>query len=251
VKKFFCLTILFLAAVPHGLQAAALEKAATTLEYEAAQPKEPEGRDGSEGVLDAMAFWVKAALFIYVGPADLAGDDWSRHDLYLAPGPRPVPGAFFTWLDASYYNGIKLVTLGTRAVYKRLELRLQGTRIEEWPDGAPRDFFHTAKGDLQFRFVNLPGFQMRSGLGGRGFFDANREIALGGINFIYGLEGIAGPVNIRLDGEIGNYGHSFVAEAKATLGISIGAVQIYGGYQNLDIAGVGLGGPLAGVQAAF
>jgi hypothetical protein len=181
----------------------------------------------------------------------LAGDDGKDQRVPLPGQGRSQASTFGLGADLSYYKGLEIATTTLDFAWQRWEFSLSGSRFDEWAADGSRDFFQTAKTGVAWRFVSTPAFRMHSGLGLRGFFDPNRGVQRLGFNFIYGGERSLGPVLIKADLEIGDYDAAPATEAKASAGLLLGPFEAYAGYQNLDIKGYGLGGPLLGLRGRF
>jgi hypothetical protein len=101
---------------------------------------------------------------------------------------------------------------------------------------------------LGFRFAQSERVQFRTGLGHQQF--ADRQGIEPGIDFFYGFEAELGAhLILAVGGNLGSAGHAFVGQARATLGVMLGRVEMYAGYDHVSIGGVLLGGPTAGLRA--
>lgn len=113
--------------------------------------------------------------------------------------------------------------------------------------------------NLSFRFAATRSVQFRTGIGYQHWFEdqeSQSEEALTvaerhrpGFQFHYGFDAYPGrPVTLSGEARVGNLGAALVLEARGTLGAALGPVELFGGYQALNIGGIGLGGPLVGVR---
>jgi hypothetical protein len=130
----------------------------------------------------------------------------------------------------------------------RLELdaTLHGL-LEPLPDASvDRATFGNAH--LAIRFAQNEHVQFRTGLGYQQYADAQGVEP--GIDFSYGFEAELGAhMILDVEGDLGSAGHAFVWQARATLGAMIGPVEVYGGYDHIEIGDVPLGGPAVGIRA--
>jgi hypothetical protein len=174
----------------------------------------------------------------------------------VAPQPTRQIAAEFT-SDQSYVLG----GLWRSSLAARLQLPLRfeldtvwSLYVEPQPQGA--DYAWSGAAHVAYRFAQTSNVQFRTGIGYRQWTGSNG--AAFGIDTMYGFDVFWGPPlvsSVTLD--LGTLGAALVAEARATLGVSLGPVEIFAGYDHVAIqgavstvrGGVGLGGPLLGVRA--
>jgi hypothetical protein len=92
--------------------------------------------------------------------------------------------------------------------------------------------------------------QVYAGVGGRGMF--SRPRTRGGVNLLYAAELYPiRPVVITASAEVGNLGDAFTSRLRSTVGVQMHRVEAYIGYDWVNIGGVDLHGPMAGVRLSF
>jgi hypothetical protein len=66
----------------------------------------------------------------------------------------------------------------------------------------------------------------------------------------YGFDAFVGkPFVLSVDGRAGILRRAFTWQARATLGAMFGPIEWYAGYDEVNIGGVSLGGPVTGLRA--
>lgn len=103
--------------------------------------------------------------------------------------------------------------------------------------------------DGSLLFAQSPRSQFRAGLGVRTLLDSADGNEYG-INFMYGMDFYPGrPLVISMRGDLGTVGEAAVARARATLGVMLGHVEVYGGFDKTWMTDANLGGgPVLGVR---
>jgi hypothetical protein len=104
--------------------------------------------------------------------------------------------------------------------------------------------------ELTFRFAQSEWLQMHAGLGGRCLLD--RCHRRGGFNFLYSAELYpVRPLAVTASAELGNLNHAFTMRLRSTVGVQMQNVEAYVGYDWVNIGGVDLHGPMAGLRLSF
>jgi hypothetical protein len=138
--------------------------------------------------------------------------------------------------------GARLMTPG------RLELDANfHTFAEPLPNGLD-DRATFANVHLGLRFAQSEHVQFHTALGYQQFADAQGVEP--GIDFLYGFEVEPGAhLVLSFSGDLGSAGQAFVGQARASLGVMVGPIEVFAGYDHISIGGVELGGPDAGIRA--
>src|SRR5260221_6613133 len=146
-------------------------------------------------------------------------------------------------------GGVYRGGLGARLMTPmRLELDINLHGFAEPLPGKAADSSSFANAHLGLRFAQSERVQFHTGLGYQQYADG-RGIETG-IDFFYGFEAELGAhLILAASGNLGSAGHALVGQARATLGVMVGRVEIYAGYDHISIGGVLLGGPAAGDRA--
>lgn len=104
-------------------------------------------------------------------------------------------------------------------------------------------------GDLNITYLHAVGesVQMRSGVGARTMIDGPETTW--GVNFTYGLDIYpVKPLVISASFDLGNVGSALYRGARATVGVMVGRVEFYGGWDGVWVDEIALGGGLLGVK---
>jgi hypothetical protein len=167
--------------------------------------------------------------------------------------------------QASLEGGANLDGVGRGAIRARMlmpvpiELEVEAAGlVEQDPSGT--DWATLSAGRLNWRFAEATSVQFRTSVGVLHWFedaDANDGDELSaeqrttpGFDFGYGFDAfVHRPFILSAEGHLGALGEAFTWQARATLGAMFGPVEGYAGYQELNVGGVSLGGPLAGIRA--
>jgi hypothetical protein len=127
-------------------------------------------------------------------------------------------------------------------------------------NGEPgNDWASVSNLNLSWRFAATRSVQFRSGIGYQHWYeDAETESSnplraqlrhRPGFQFHYGMDAYPGrPFTLSAEARLGNLGQALVWELRGTVGVALGPVEVFGGYQALDIGGSSLGSPLLGVR---
>jgi hypothetical protein len=146
------------------------------------------------------------------------------------------------------WGGVYRGRLGARLMMPfRLELDADlNAFAEPRPEGGT-DRATFGGGHLAVRFAQTEHVQFRTGIGYQQYGDA-----LGverGVDLLYGFEAELGArLILSASGNLGTAGHAFVAQARGSLGVMVGPIELYGGYDHIVIGGVELGGPTLGLR---
>lgn len=104
--------------------------------------------------------------------------------------------------------------------------------------------------NLMFRFAQNEYVQFRMGVGPR-FFMGEGVTAVG-FNFTYGMDIFpVKPLTIGLHGDLGNAGYAGLAHGRITVGVVLGPVELYAGWDALAIGKTRYNGPVGGLRAWF
>lgn len=104
-------------------------------------------------------------------------------------------------------------------------------------------------GDLNVTYLHAVGesVQMRSGVGARAMVDG--PDTTWGVNFTYGIDIYpVRPLVISASFDLGNVGDALFRGARATVGLMVGRVEFYGGWDGIWVDEIALGGGLLGVR---
>ena len=100
---------------------------------------------------------------------------------------------------------------------------------------------------LSVRFAYNESWQFRIGLGSRHLISEG-ESSLG-FDSVYGIDVFLGrPFVLGLEGHLGNLGAAFSWQLRAQLGVLLGPVEFFGGYDALGIGSATINGPVAGLR---
>ncbi len=129
----------------------------------------------------------------------------------------------------------------------RLELETAWSRFVEPMPGGGFDGLWLGDANLVLQFAQNEHVQFHSGIGVRGMLDD--PDSTWGFNFTYGMDLYpASPVVISADMDLGHIGTAGVVQLRATLGLMLSFVEVYGGYDAVWVGDESLGGPVAGVR---
>lgn len=104
-------------------------------------------------------------------------------------------------------------------------------------------------GDINLTYLHAVGesVQMRSGMGARAMLDG--PDTTWGVNFTYGVDIYpVRPLVISASVDLGNVGSALYRGARATVGVMVGRVEFYGGWDGVWVDEIALGGGLLGVR---
>lgn len=104
-------------------------------------------------------------------------------------------------------------------------------------------------GDVTLNWQHAVGRhgQFRTGVGVRAMSDKGEMTY--GVNFSYGMDLYpVRPLVIHAGFDVGTVGSATVTQLQATLGLMVGAVEFYAGYDQTWVDDIDLGGPTAGVR---
>jgi hypothetical protein len=131
----------------------------------------------------------------------------------------------------------------------RLELSTRIAMLADFSE-RPIDQAVLSNTTLAFRFAQNPHIAFRAGVGLRTFFLHERRL---GADAFYGFS-VFGKHGLRWDAEAhaGALGQAFAGELRSTLGVMVGAVELYGGYGYFHVrgeaGGATLHGPVLGLR---
>jgi hypothetical protein len=101
-----------------------------------------------------------------------------------------------------------------------------------------------------FRFVQNEWLMMTTGLGGRFLIDQGHN--RGGFNFLYGLDAFPiKPVHLFASFDGGTLGHADLFRLRGGVGVNWTHFELFAGYDWVQIGGVNLRGPMAGLRLWF
>jgi hypothetical protein len=123
------------------------------------------------------------------------------------------------------------------------------------PNGSGYDALALGRLGVGVRCVDEPDAELRLAIAARHFQDWIGPQF--GVDALLGLElALEGPLVFGAELSLGTVGSAIAAEARATLGLRFGAIEVYAGYDHLalqpfdgSVGAVDLGGPIAGIRA--
>lgn len=127
-------------------------------------------------------------------------------------------------------------------------LTLDGSISNYYEELAAGGEDHLAIGDvnLVFRFAQGERIVWRSGVGVNWLADAHNEA---GFNFTYGLDAMPWePVVFSTEIDLGTLGHESLLCSRTTLGLQWRAVEVYTGFEYVELGSAGLSTMLFGVR---
>jgi len=129
----------------------------------------------------------------------------------------------------------------------RLELETAWSQYAEpMPDGGV-DQLWLGDANMILQFAQNEHVQFHSGIGVRGMID--RPDSVWGFNFTYGVDLYpTDPIVISADMDLGHIGAAGVVQLRATIGMMLSFVELYGGYDALWVGDESLGGPVVGLR---
>ncbi len=148
-----------------------------------------------------------------------------------------------TWVDSNMQRfGLSALLSGNH----RWEIGTDWSFYQENADGIiDRQWIGTI--NASFVFAQSEHAQFRTGVGVR-MMPTNLDNQMG-INLLYGMDFYpTDPLILSIRGDVGNVGDAFAAEARASAGIVIGALEFYGGYHKMWIGDQAFGGPTVGLR---
>ncbi|MAT70636.1 MAG: hypothetical protein CMJ58_14055 [Planctomycetaceae bacterium] len=117
--------------------------------------------------------------------------------------------------------------------------------FEDLADGG-RDHLVLGDANLVFRFAQNERMAWRSGLGVNWLGDSHTDL---GFNFTYGVDVLPRePFVFSTEIDLGTLGHSHLFRSRTTLGAQWRDLEVYAGYEYLDLRGADLSQMLFGVR---
>jgi len=168
------------------------------------------------------------------------------------------PWAFNAGTEGAYmFDGVWRGAVDLRASFRFFELDSRTSFLIEAPSETVKDAMYLGDASLFFVLARLQHWTLRVGGGARYMIDGRtpgegkRDYALGwnvgaGFDF-FPVRPLV--ISGRLDG--GKLYAAPVVQARLTAGAAIGRIEIFGGYDHMQIGSVPLGGPLLGVRGWF
>jgi len=142
----------------------------------------------------------------------------------------------------------RLTVGGRLSSSQRIGLETEWTLYSEFLTGNVSDRLWLGDVNVSFIFAQNPWVQFHSGLGVRVMNDDIQTDV--GFNFTYGLDlYVAKPVIISASIDMGGLGEAFVTHLKAHAGIILGTVEVYAGYDRIDVGRSVFGGPIIGIRS--
>lgn len=182
----------------------------------------------------------------------------------VTTGPEREQGQRWA-AQASLEGGANLEGVGRGGVRARLlmpvPIELEAESIgflEQDVDGT--DWATLSAGRFNWRFAEATSVQFRSSVGLVHWYEDSQgnetepltpeQRSRLGFDLGYGFDAfVARPFILNAEGHVGAVGGAFTWQARGTLGAMFGPVEWYAGYQEVNIGGVSLGGPVTGVRA--
>lgn len=126
-------------------------------------------------------------------------------------------------------------------------------------DGSTTDWAQLSGLRLNWRFAESRTVQFRTSLGYQHWFEdeeplsgqplTDEQRSQPGADLGYGFDAFVGkPFVLAAEGRLGVLGQALTWQARATLGAMFGPVEWYAGYDEVNIGGVSLGGPVTGLR---
>jgi hypothetical protein len=169
------------------------------------------------------------------------------------PLPESRAFALSSDFEASYL--LHDIVAGTFAARLQMPYRLElAGRISFLKDlsAKPREQALSGTTHLDLRFAQSATVQFRSGLGLRAF---SLHKPLYGVDFFYSMDiSSRKPLLVHVELHAGSLGHAFAAQARATIGVQLGKLELYAGYDHTVVFGSStarLGGPVLGLRVWF
>jgi hypothetical protein len=126
-------------------------------------------------------------------------------------------------------------------------------------EGPATDWAQLSGLRINWRFAEARTVQFRTSLGYQHWFEDSEsgsdeplthdERSRPGAELGYGFDAFVGkPFVLSAEGRIGLLGQTYSWQARATLGAMFGPVEWYAGYDEVNVGGVSLGSPIAGLR---
>ncbi len=192
-------------------------------------------------------------------PYRWAGDDRDRERAGSRPREPASPPTRRTFAQAEYgMRDADLLRIGARARWDAeppFGCEASWDRFYESSGRLPStgtgwDRLDLIEADAVYRLCMSEHASLRGGLGARAMHDAHGTDY--GFSAVLGFDAlVAGPMRLTVDLALGTLGHASLVRIRGDLGVGIGSFEPYAGYEYLDIGGVELQGPYAGVRVHF
>jgi hypothetical protein len=198
-------------------------------------------------------------------PMVLLGDDYSQGGRfpyspydgtsgYIIRDYSPNPRLWSARLDAEYANDFDgLDRLGGHLLLdtaSRFGLDAEASQLEERLPGGRRDALWLGDANLVFRFAQSERAEFRTGLGVNWLDDAQGDDL--GFNFTYGADLFPRkPWVVSSTVDVGTLGHAGLLRVRTTGGVVFHGVEVYTGYEYLDIERTHSSSLLAGLRFWF
>jgi hypothetical protein len=112
------------------------------------------------------------------------------------------------------------------------------------------DWLGMGTGHISYRFAQSQAVQFRAGIGPR--FLVTPDDSELGFDTVYSFDAfIHDPLVLSGSIGLGSVGRAFVSDFRIQLGFVFSGVELYGGYEHVQIGHAPLGGPLAGLRYWF
>jgi hypothetical protein len=220
---------------------------------------------------------------VYGGGSCCVSSGASDGTVYIEPAPRRLmlrrpydrgfdgyhvtaaedPGTAKAWafdagVEGAYvFDGVWRGGVNLRAGTRFLEIDSRTSFFLEAPGGVPTDAMYLGDAGLWLVAARLRHWTMRLGGGARYMVDGRapgegpREYALGwnvgaGVDF-FPVRPLVGSARV----DVGRLWQATVVQARGTIGAMIGPLEVFAGWDHLQVGAVRLGGPLVGVRGWF
>lgn len=173
------------------------------------------------------------------------------------------PGTAKNWainlaVEGAYvFDGVWRGAVHARAGTRYLEIDSRTSFFVEAPGGVPTDAMYLGDAGIWLVAARLRHWTIRLGGGGRYMVDGrapgqgHREYALGW-NVGAGLDFFpVRPIVVSGRVDAGRLWQATVVQARGTVGAMVGPLEVYAGWDHLQLGTVRLGGPLLGVRGWF
>lgn len=180
---------------------------------------------------------------------------------HVSPGEDP--GTAKSWavnagVEGAYLmDGVWRGSVNLRAAWRAIELDSRTSFLLEAPGGIAKDAMYLGDAGLWLVPLRLRHWTARLGGGlrymvdGRTPGEGHREYALGwnvgaGVDFFP-----VRPLVFSGRADVGRLWQATLVQGRATVGAMVGPLEIFAGYDHLQIGAVALGGPVLGLRGWF
>ena len=170
------------------------------------------------------------------------------------PGPGRRSAANASVEGAYLYDDVWRGAASLRVAFVPVEIVSRTSYLVEAPEGDPVDAMYLGDAAIMFVPAREREYTVRIGGGIRYMIDG-RTPGLGRRDYAMGFDFGAGfdlfprrPLVVSGRVDAGHLWKAWVLQARATVGVIAGPIELYAGYDHLQIARARLGGPVLGVR---